>query len=445
MCYRGPHHGHYITIIRSGARWILFDDNNVHPIEESEIQKFFGDTPGQGSGYVLFYQAVDLDYGGLGLAADSVAPTPTTFASPPTVETRPIVSPTSGLGLNGVDPSADVTHSFFPKVSTDTIDTPISWTSTPPKKSVGSLSLDSTVSTPTTSVFSDDYTVRSEVNGSGRKNSGSNKPPLTVITSPLPSPTLPKAPSPVSERRGSGAAPPPRTNGLRTPSPNRPVNGTRQVTPPASPSVRASVIDPTRLASPFPHTIDDDDSSSNTSLSQSGFLPPASAPPIMDTRRTSRTSLESASSTTGRFSFLSRKKSRRSSVSAIVKSPVVGFAPIHQDDMYAATTSSGRNGLDAPTSVDPLTASSSSTVDSAVLPRSNTAGSMRTRLISDSGARKESERRAKEEKKLREKEEERKNKEKAKFMKEEAKRLKEEAEREKKEAKKTEKLRKKEK
>ncbi|KAK4691398.1 hypothetical protein P7C70_g9357, partial [Phenoliferia sp. Uapishka_3] len=57
----GPHHGHYITIVKSGSRWIVFDDNTVFPIEESEIQRYSGDTPGQGSGYVLFYQAVDPD------------------------------------------------------------------------------------------------------------------------------------------------------------------------------------------------------------------------------------------------------------------------------------------------------------------------------------------------------------------------------------------------
>ncbi|GAA5821352.1 hypothetical protein JCM11251_004584 [Rhodosporidiobolus azoricus] len=59
----GPTHGHYITIVKSGKRWIVFDDNNVYPIEQNDIARYFGDTPGHGSGYVLFYQAVDLDYG----------------------------------------------------------------------------------------------------------------------------------------------------------------------------------------------------------------------------------------------------------------------------------------------------------------------------------------------------------------------------------------------
>lgn len=45
----------------------MFDDNNVYPIDETDIPRYFGDTPGQGSGYVLFYQAVDLDMQSLGV------------------------------------------------------------------------------------------------------------------------------------------------------------------------------------------------------------------------------------------------------------------------------------------------------------------------------------------------------------------------------------------
>lgn len=57
----GLHHGHYVAIVRSGDKWLLFDDDTVSTVEESDIQKYYGDTPGYGSGYVLFYQAVDLD------------------------------------------------------------------------------------------------------------------------------------------------------------------------------------------------------------------------------------------------------------------------------------------------------------------------------------------------------------------------------------------------
>ncbi|CAG8571903.1 2196_t:CDS:10 [Acaulospora morrowiae] len=63
----GPYHGHYVTLIKSMGQWLLFDDDNVEPIDEADIQKYFGDLPGAGSGYVLFYQACDLDLNSLGL------------------------------------------------------------------------------------------------------------------------------------------------------------------------------------------------------------------------------------------------------------------------------------------------------------------------------------------------------------------------------------------
>ncbi|CAO3651639.1 unnamed protein product [Mucor hiemalis] len=57
----GPHHGHYVAIIKSNGQWMLFDDDVVTQIQEEDIQKYFSDLPGSGSGYVLFYQAVDLN------------------------------------------------------------------------------------------------------------------------------------------------------------------------------------------------------------------------------------------------------------------------------------------------------------------------------------------------------------------------------------------------
>ncbi|RIA88958.1 hypothetical protein C1645_825518 [Glomus cerebriforme] len=63
----GPYHGHYVTLIKSMGQWLLFDDDTVEPVDESEIQKYFGDLPATGSGYVLFYQACDLDLSSLGL------------------------------------------------------------------------------------------------------------------------------------------------------------------------------------------------------------------------------------------------------------------------------------------------------------------------------------------------------------------------------------------
>ncbi|CAG8522843.1 12189_t:CDS:10 [Funneliformis mosseae] len=63
----GPYHGHYVTLVKSMGQWLLFDDENVETVDESEIHKYFGDLPATGSGYVLFYQACDLDLSSLGL------------------------------------------------------------------------------------------------------------------------------------------------------------------------------------------------------------------------------------------------------------------------------------------------------------------------------------------------------------------------------------------
>ncbi|KAF7302689.1 USP domain-containing protein [Mycena chlorophos] len=62
----GPHHGHYISIIKTMGSWLVFDDENVYPITEADIPKYFGES-NSGSAYVLYYQAVDIDLPALGL------------------------------------------------------------------------------------------------------------------------------------------------------------------------------------------------------------------------------------------------------------------------------------------------------------------------------------------------------------------------------------------
>lgn len=75
-----------MTLIKSQGTWYLFDDNTVETIREADIPKYYGDS-GSGTGYVLFYQAVDLDREKLGLrphataAAAAAAPTTTTTAA----------------------------------------------------------------------------------------------------------------------------------------------------------------------------------------------------------------------------------------------------------------------------------------------------------------------------------------------------------------------------
>lgn len=75
----GPHHGHYVAIIKVGRRWCVFDDETITFIEEADIVRYYGDTPGTGSAYVLFYQARDLNFEGLGLPPHA----PLAWAPPP--------------------------------------------------------------------------------------------------------------------------------------------------------------------------------------------------------------------------------------------------------------------------------------------------------------------------------------------------------------------------
>lgn len=62
----GPHHGHYISIIKTGGSWLVFDDESVYPLPESDIPKYFGES-NAGAAYVLYYQAADIDLPGLGI------------------------------------------------------------------------------------------------------------------------------------------------------------------------------------------------------------------------------------------------------------------------------------------------------------------------------------------------------------------------------------------
>ncbi|GAA6002152.1 hypothetical protein JCM10207_003099 [Rhodosporidiobolus poonsookiae] len=100
----GPHHGHYITIVKSGSRWIVFDDNNVYPIEQSDIPRYFGDTPGQGSGYVLFYQAVDIDFSGFDIPVPNTPSVASTNVTRDRTHTASSVS-TAGLAASWTEES----------------------------------------------------------------------------------------------------------------------------------------------------------------------------------------------------------------------------------------------------------------------------------------------------------------------------------------------------
>lgn len=45
----GPHHGHYVSLIKTHNNWLFFDDENVESITESQVQSTFGSTQEFGS------------------------------------------------------------------------------------------------------------------------------------------------------------------------------------------------------------------------------------------------------------------------------------------------------------------------------------------------------------------------------------------------------------
>lgn len=75
-----------MAVVRDRGRWLLYDDENVEPVDEADIPRYFGDYPA-GAGYVLFYQAVDLDPVALGLAK----PPPVMVDEPESMPTTPFL------------------------------------------------------------------------------------------------------------------------------------------------------------------------------------------------------------------------------------------------------------------------------------------------------------------------------------------------------------------
>eukprot|EP00871_Galdieria_phlegrea_P003716 jgi/Galph1/4345/GphlegSOOS_G3025.1 len=58
----GPNHGHYVCLIKSHRRWILFDDECVELKDEEDLEAVFGSSfemgPSSDAGYILFYETV---------------------------------------------------------------------------------------------------------------------------------------------------------------------------------------------------------------------------------------------------------------------------------------------------------------------------------------------------------------------------------------------------
>ncbi|GHJ86733.1 hypothetical protein NliqN6_3135 [Naganishia liquefaciens] len=96
----GTNQGHYVAAVKSKGQWMLCDDENVEPIQEADLVRYFGEYQA-GAGYVLFYQAADIDLASLGLAtpepakaaAPAAQPTSVPFSvQAPTAVQAPVVS-----------------------------------------------------------------------------------------------------------------------------------------------------------------------------------------------------------------------------------------------------------------------------------------------------------------------------------------------------------------
>ena len=110
----GPHHGHYVSIIKAEGVWKLFDDDHVETIKESDIPKYFGDS-NCGSAYVLYYQAVDINLPSLGLRPPVPQPTgPALAPAPLSVVLDDNQAPTLPPGLTTEHDSSDLAESSGP-------------------------------------------------------------------------------------------------------------------------------------------------------------------------------------------------------------------------------------------------------------------------------------------------------------------------------------------
>ncbi|KAF5383387.1 hypothetical protein D9757_008419 [Collybiopsis confluens] len=107
----GPHHGHYISIIKSlGSQWLVFDDDNVYPITEKDIPKYYGDS-NSGSAYVLYYEAADIDRASLGLQPSLSA---SASVSIPAAMVTPITNTGASVTSASAPPSPSQMHPPLP-------------------------------------------------------------------------------------------------------------------------------------------------------------------------------------------------------------------------------------------------------------------------------------------------------------------------------------------
>ena len=174
--------------------WLIFDDETVDSIKESDIPKYFGDS-NSGSAYVLYYQAVDIDLSALGLRPPT--PEPVMQPVPPSESQRdwqltdsPLLAaqsiPPLPPGLTGDLSSSTHVPEALPRPTTPpTIHSPLEPSTKSPRKApsqflkVVSLGRSSTVGH---GLLGDDAVLRPPPSVLDEKFSSVSKPSLTPIT-----------------------------------------------------------------------------------------------------------------------------------------------------------------------------------------------------------------------------------------------------------------------
>ncbi|KAI0094172.1 hypothetical protein BDY19DRAFT_981773 [Irpex rosettiformis] len=85
----GPHHGHYVSIVKARGTWYLFDDDKIEAVKETDIPKYFGDS---NAGSAASYTQHALTLPGT-LHPRATTPTPKAKETRPNAQPPPSQSP----------------------------------------------------------------------------------------------------------------------------------------------------------------------------------------------------------------------------------------------------------------------------------------------------------------------------------------------------------------
>lgn len=104
----GPHHGHYVAVVKNNNQWILLDDEEVHPLDESDLFQYFGES-NLGTGYLFIYNSADYSSESLlkSMMPDEWRPPVIPVATP-----IPVPAATSATSGTSAAPSSQIPEAF---------------------------------------------------------------------------------------------------------------------------------------------------------------------------------------------------------------------------------------------------------------------------------------------------------------------------------------------